>query len=291
MLLESSPLGRLQNSVNNIRTEFHTPKIFTSTMTPIQYPNRFSVAAGLATLLMSIPLAVAQPAPAPAPAPAPVPPPKPPEWETSASLGLSLTRGNSDTLLFTANILSEKKWEKNEARLGADASYGEDNDVKNSESLHGFGQYNRLFTERAYGYLRLDALHDAVADVDYRLTFSPGAGYYFIKTPTTSLSGEVGPGFIYEKRGDDTRGYPTLRLAERFEHKFNDRVKLWQSLEFLPQVDKLKNYIVNAEVGIDTSLTEKLSLKVFALDTYHSEPAEGRDKNDLKLVTALGYKF
>ncbi len=32
---------------------------------------------------------------------------KPPAWETSASLGLTLTRGNSKTLLATANVLSE----------------------------------------------------------------------------------------------------------------------------------------------------------------------------------------
>src|SRR4051812_30885630 len=58
-------------------------------------------------------------------------------WVTSASLGLSLTRGNSKTLLVAGNILTERKWgDKNELRLGADANYGEDDDVKNSESIH-----------------------------------------------------------------------------------------------------------------------------------------------------------
>ncbi len=212
-------------------------------------------------------------------------------WETTAALGATLTRGNTRTLLVTGNILSEKKWDKNEARLGADATYGEDHDVKNAESIHGFGQYNRLFTDRFYGYARLDALHDDIADVDYRLTLSPGVGYYFIKTPNTSLSGELGPGFIYEKQGGRTHGYPTLRLAERLEHKLNDRVKLWESVEYLPQVDKFSNYIINSEAGIDTAMTKKMSLRVFVVDTYHSEPAPDRQKNDLKLVAALAYKF
>jgi putative salt-induced outer membrane protein YdiY len=227
-----------------------------------------------------------------APAPAPVAPaPDPTLWETTAGLGITLTRGNSKTLLIAGNILSQKKWDQNELRLGADATYGEDRDVKNAESLHAFGQYNRLFSERAYGYIRLDGLHDAVADVEYRLTLSPGVGYYFIKNERTTLSGEVGPGFVYEKQGNDTKGYITLRLAERFEHKLNDRVRIWQSLEFLPQVDNFDNFILNSEAGIATSITKKLSLRVFAQDTYDNEPAPGRDKNDLKLVTGVEYKF
>ncbi len=83
----------------------------------------------------------------------------------------------------------------------------------------------------------------------------------------------------------------TLRLAERFDEKISDRVKLWQMAEILPQVDKWDNYIVNAEAGIETSITRKLSLRTFLQDTYHSRPARGREHNDLKLVTAIAYKF
>ena len=113
--------------------------------------------------------------------------PAKPLWDTSAHVGLTLTRGNSQTLLAAGDIAATRKWDKNEILLGADAVYGENKNVvhrvneKNSESVHGFGQYNRLFTERFYGYLRLEGLHDAIADIDYRLSVSPGVGYYFIK--------------------------------------------------------------------------------------------------------------
>lgn len=224
------------------------------------------------------------------PAPAPVPE-KPPEWETSAAAGFTLTQGNADSVLFTAQVLSQKKWDQNEVRLGADATYGEIEDVKSADAVHGFGQYNRLFTDRAYGYVKLDALHDAIADIEYRIMLSPGAGYYFIKNDTTLLSAEAGPGFIYEKQGDDSRGYLIARLAERLEHKFNENVRLWQTLEFLPQVDDLNNFLINAEIGVEAKLTEKLSVKVFAVDNYDNEPAEGREENDIKLVTALAYTF
>ena len=66
--------------------------------------------------------------------------------------------------------------------------------TKNADMARGFVQYNRLFTERLFGYGRVDALYDDVANIQYRVTLSPGLGYYFIKEPKTELSGEVGPG-------------------------------------------------------------------------------------------------
>lgn len=219
------------------------------------------------------------------------------KWQSSAAAGLTLTRGNSDTLLGTLSIATGKKWDQNEVSLGADGAYGRTKqDGKNNttaESLHGFGQYNRLFTERFYGYGRIEGLHDGVADIKYRITISPGAGYYFIKTKPMELSGEVGPGYVHQKLGHDEQSYATLRVAEKFHYALSDRARLWESAEWLPQVDRFKNYIINAEIGIeaDLSSSQKLSLRTYLDDTYNNVPAAGRQKNDAKLVAAIAYKF
>jgi len=62
-------------------------------------------------------------------------------------------------------------------------------------------------------------------------------------------------------------------------------------LEFLPQVDKFKNYLLNAELGAEAALTKKLSLRSYIQDNYVNIPAQGHLKNDVKLIAALGYKF
>jgi putative salt-induced outer membrane protein YdiY len=212
-------------------------------------------------------------------------------WITSAAFGLSVAKGNTDNMLINGNLLSSKKWDHNEVDLGTDGTYGETDGVRSAGNLHGFGQYNRLFTERFFGLLRVDAVNDSIANVDYRVTVSPGVGYYFIKNTNTFLRGEAGPGFVFERVGGVSDSYVVLRVAERFETKMNDRVKLWQSLEFLPAVDDFSSYVINAEIGIDTSLTKKLSLRTFVQDTYDSTPAGGLKKNDVKLVAAIAYKF
>jgi hypothetical protein len=61
--------------------------------------------------------------------------------------------------------------------------------------------------------------------------------------------------------------------------------------EFLPQIDRWKNYIINAEVGAEASLTKKTALRVVLQDTFDNQPAPGRKKNDLKLVTSVVVKF
>jgi putative salt-induced outer membrane protein YdiY len=217
-------------------------------------------------------------------------PPKNP-WDASATLGVTLTRGNSKTLLISGQVQASKKWDRNEVDLGADGVYGENNSVKNAEAIHGYGQYNRLFSERLFAYFRLEGLHDAIADVDYRLSLSPGAGYYVIKQTNLFLRAEIGPGYVFEKLAGKTHDYATLRLAERGEWKINPRAKIWESVEILPQVDKFENYVINAEIGIDTAITAKLSQVTFLQDTYRSEPAPGRVHNDVKLVAGLKYRF
>lgn len=214
-----------------------------------------------------------------------------PKWERTASVGATLTQGNSDSVLLTAQVLGNRKAEDYELQLGASAAYGEVEDTKNADSLSGFAQYNRLFSERLYAYARVDALHDAIADVDYRFTVGPGVGYYFLKSETTSFSAEAGPSFIVEKVGGETDEYLALRIGEKFEHKFSERARIWQMAEILPQVDDWENFIVNAEIGAEAGLTERLNLRAYVQDTYDNQPAPGRKSNDVKLVSALAYTF
>lgn len=212
-------------------------------------------------------------------------------WESSASAGLTLTRGNSQTLLFTAELLTQKKTPANEFLLGIGGAYGKQKDAETVNNYKAFGQWNHLFSDRAYGYVRAEALRDLVADLDYRLTLGPGVGYYLIKDTNTFLAVEAGAGFETEHLGGKSDSFATLRLAERFEHKLNNHARVWESLEVLPQVDQFDNYVANFEIGLEAALTKSFALKTYLDDTYQNRPAAGKLKNDVKIVAAVSYKF
>lgn len=230
------------------------------------------------------------------------------KWETSAAAGLTLTRGNSETVLGTVSVNSTRKRAHDEVLLGAAGAYGEttiEKDVttpagrritveetdKTAGMVSAFGQYNRSISDLWYAGIRADFLHDAVADLSYRFTLSPLVGYYAIKQPNTTLKFEAGPSGVFERQGGEDNQYAALRLGERFEHKFTPKSRVWQSVDFIPQVDRWHNYLIIFELGAEASLTEKLSLRGVLQDNYDNEPAPGRKCNDVKLITALAYKF
>jgi putative salt-induced outer membrane protein YdiY len=220
-------------------------------------------------------------------------PPPAPRWETTAAAGITLTRGNSKTLLATLGLDTKKKWEKNEAAFGVAGGYGENDGTKNTEFIQGFGQYNRLFTERFYGGLRFGGSYDGIAGLDYRIRITPLAGYYLVKQTNTTLVAEIGPSAVFEKHtGESPDSYLGLRLGERLDHKLSDTTKIWESVDYVPDVKQWsERYVVTAEAGIDTAINKHWSLRVVCQDIYDSQPTPGRQHNDLRLVAGTAYKF
>ncbi|HTY89022.1 MAG TPA: DUF481 domain-containing protein [Candidatus Acidoferrum sp.] len=214
-----------------------------------------------------------------------------PVWESSFAGGFTLTKGNSDTLLTTAAFRTRVKTPVFEFGFGLDGSYGESDSVKNNETLHGITQYNHLFSDHWYGYLNAEGLHDGIADLQYRFTVGPGAGYYFLKRTNVTLAAEFGPSLIFQRLGGTDTTYASLRWAERFEQKLKSGARVWEKAEILPQVNKLENYLVNAEMGAEATLTKSLSLRVTLLDNFVHQPAPDRKNNDVKLISGLVYKF
>ena len=242
---------------------------------------------------MPVPVATAAIAAAVPPTPPAKPslPPKYP-WQNAVSVGLTLTRGNSDTTLFTADYLTQRKTPFDEYKLDLNGSYGDQGSKDTVNNYKADAQWNHLFTKQFYTYGRVDGLRDIISEVDYRANIGPGVGYYMLKDTNLTLAAEGG-GSYEAQRLDDTgdRSFATLRLADRFERRVNDHVRLWENAEILPQVDDFNNYVVNFEAGVEASISKSFSLKTFLDDNYDNDPAPGKLKNDAKIVAALGYKF
>lgn len=235
-------------------------------------------------------------------------------WETSANANLGLSSGNSKNFIVNSGILSVKKWDKNELSANADVNYGQTTTISpnaahtalvesktTTAQSYGAGlQYNRLvWADRGYFLTKADARQDKVAGVDHRFTVAPGFGYYLIREKDLELKAEAGPGFVFEKlKNLPEQNYITLRLAEGLKWNISDRARLFQDLEYLPQVDRFGNYVANASVKVEADITKSLALNITLRDTYRSKPAPYdvlpvafRKKNDLTLTAGVTYKF
>ncbi|HEX7655245.1 MAG TPA: DUF481 domain-containing protein, partial [Verrucomicrobiae bacterium] len=187
----------------------------------------------------------------------------------------------------------ETQWHSqlNECLLGLDGSYGEDTGAKNSELLHLYGQYNHFFSKRFYGFFRLDGLHDGIKDIRYRLTVSPGVGYYVLQQTNLTLATEAGPSMVMDRQGNHTDIYAAARLAERLEYKLTANTRIWESAEILPEIDKPSNFVANGELGMEMNIIKSLNFRVYVQDSFVSHTAPGYKNNDVRLMSGVSYKF
>lgn len=214
--------------------------------------------------------------------------------KTSLNGGLTLTDGNSETMQGNVSLVAEgEKAPLGSMRTGAEFLYGEaktkDGEKENTISnVKVFGNVKKTLTDRTFVYLDADFFHDDIASISYRVTAGPGAGYYFLKSDALKLSVEAGPSYLVEKVDGVDGDHLVLRLADRLEWQCSDTAKMWQSAEFLPQVDDVDNYLLHAEVGAEAAMTSRVSLRLVLQDRYNSRPADGKKHNDLTLIAGVG---
>ncbi len=211
--------------------------------------------------------------------------------ENSIALGVTLTDGNSDTLLGTASLLHDRKRDGYALRLGVDGAYAETKDETTTENVKGAAEYRHLLSERAYLLGSLTALYDSIADVDYRVIAGVGPGCYLMKDKEASLAVDAGPAFITEKVGGETGDEWALRVGQRYDRQLSATAKVWQALEYLPLFDDFDDYLLNAEVGIEAAVNSTLSLRLVVKNAYDSTPAADREKSDTTVIGALAYQL
>lgn len=218
-------------------------------------------------------------------------PRKPAVWERELSVGLNISRGNTEQDEGEAALRIKREDEISKLEVGAEAAYGETDTETTKERAKAAVQYDQQFGPRPYGSMRISIEHDAVADLDYRLIVGPAVGYYLVKKEEEHLSAEVGPSYVRELVESDLNDYYALRLAERFEQKWGEDAKLWQVAEYLPDLQANGKYLVRAELGLEAKVKGGFRLRTMLETKHDSRPAEDKKKDDTTLKTAIVYKF
>lgn len=213
-------------------------------------------------------------------------------FKHTLSLGANLTDGNSETLTANAAWLSEgEKDQLGSVRLGLEGNYGEtttdDVDEVTVENAKAFANAKKTLSEKAFVYTDASVTYDDIAAVDYRAILSIGPGVYLMKDDRASLFVEAGPAYVWEDVGGVSDDYLSLRVAQRYDRALSETAKVWQSLEYIPEVDEFDSYLLNTEIGIEAAVNARLSLRLVAQSKYNSTPAEGFEKNDLSLIAGL----
>lgn len=208
--------------------------------------------------------------------------------------GLDLNEGNTENLGFNLGLNASGEFAPGQEIIAAiDGIYAESTldglDSTTAEQVTGDFQYNNSnwVGEPWYAGLGANALYDAIAEVDYRVNVYPTLGRYLHKDDVWDLAVEAGPGYLVEKVADIENDGVTLRFAERYNRAISDTSKIFQSLEYIPEVEDFEDFLLNFNIGIETEIAGGYSVRVALKDRYDNTPAEGFDENDLNLVVGI----
>jgi putative salt-induced outer membrane protein YdiY len=246
----------------------------------------------------------ASPAPGAPPQPVPITDiavinPPLPAWKGALSLNGLLTTGNSQTeqLGFLAN--AAKRWPRDRLTLGAEYSYGRQEDPDTGEKsttinyAMALAKYDHFFTKKFYGYLNFKAEHDEVAELEVRLAPGVGVGYQWYEGPKFNLLTETGVSWVYENfKHAPSHEFVAARLAYAVDWTPIDPLYLYHKLEYLPAFeDPGGDYLLNADAGVRLGVWKALFAEFRYELRYDSRPAPGRDTTDQRFILGAGWSF
>lgn len=212
-------------------------------------------------------------------------------WENTFSFGYNKTNGNSDTSLLNTKIMSLYDQDKDQITLSGEYNFGDTDNETNVDYTKGLAEYKKIMTDLLYRGIGATYLRDGIADVKYRAIINPAIGYYFYKTDLGFFNVEAGPSYLFEEVGGISDDYLAPRIGDRLEYQITDTAKIFQLADVILSAEDSSNYLIQSEAGIETAISEGLSLIFKVRDNYDNRPAAGNKKNDIALMTAIGVDF
>lgn len=225
--------------------------------------------------------------------------PDKPHWKGTLGAGATLVRGNTKSATASVNAEAARRTENGRTSLGAgyyfanqrDNSTRADSTIADNWFLK--GQYDHFFSKSFYGYGALRYEKDRIANLDIRLTPGMGLGYQWIETDDLNFSTEAGGTWVYERytEPDETRTYMAGRLAYHLDKNFNEHVKGFHNVEYIPSFERAESFLVNADIGLRAAVTARMAIEVKSQIAYNSQPSEDRENKDLRHILGVAWTF
>lgn len=214
-------------------------------------------------------------------------------WNDEAELSFVDTGGNTEvTTLAAKNLLKVPIAEKITGSWKLHALYGKSDGVKNAESYSTELRVDYAQTDRLFYFVSAGWLQDKFSGIENRYVYGVGSGYKILDGPKHFLVGEIGLTYTTEDYTDDSSAdYLGGRLFGQYDYKFNEANKFVQSIEFLPEFDDTKNWLLNSETALIAAMSSHFSMKTGLTLKYDNQPTPGLDKTDRIVSVALVANF
>jgi len=213
----------------------------------------------------------------------------------TANVGVTFTEGNSNTDQINVGFDVQKVTEDAELSLTSFYNYGRSTKTREGEEVNvtnlnkGKAELkgSHVISEDMYAYISLSIEKDDIAGIERRVAAGPGLGHYFRRDDIMTFSVEGGGVWVFEERDDSSDDYAALRIAQNLKWKLSEGAEIRQEIELIADIEEEENYFINAKLLAEATLTASLGLRVEVRDNYNNLPGEGKEQNDVTILSGV----
>jgi len=228
-------------------------------------------------------------------------------WSALLDTGLSLTRGNSESLTYNLNGKAARVTDRDKISVYTTVIYATSTidgiSAATANAIRGGVRGDLNISDKFFVFGFTDQEFDQFQDLDLRSVVGGGFGYHVLKTKNTTF--DVFGGGTYDSdffgavtatatkpaSPSVTRKIGEALAGETFNTKLNNRTTITQQFSFYPDLSDTGQYRLQWDSTGATKLKNWLSWQVTLSDRFLSNPLPGFKKNDLLLSTGLRFNF
>ncbi len=234
-------------------------------------------------------------------------------WNGGANVGLSLTRGNSETTNLALAFNAARPTLKDKISIYT-TSVDTTNELATPTTVARLItagiRYERNFNPRVFGFVSADFMSNALQELDLRQVYGGGLGYHAIKSDKTTLDFFAGLNYTHETYSNGalvtpvtvpptytsygvTNRYAAVTLGEELTQKAGKSTAITESFYFFPDLTDsyTGQYRGTFSFGTVTKISKWLGWQNQFGDIYVSNPPVGTKQNDIILTTGLNVTF
>ena len=231
--------------------------------------------------------------------------------ELQLSAGGLASAGNSRSIAATSAGKFRLRRESNQVGAAVAANFARSAAKRGDalettvENFQGKLRYDRFLAGSLAVFGAVSARHDRFQGLALRLNFDPGVEYYFVDEEKEQLSAEVGYDLQYDVRtneviaaaaatGTDLGKHDTRHSTRAFvgyANHVNQAVTLATGLEYLQGLDNAKNYRLNWDGSVASSVGNGFSIATTVTVRYDHNPLPNIEKTDVITSLSLVYQL
>lgn len=214
------------------------------------------------------------------------------DWEVRSDISVNVASGNTQTNNGRFYAMGRIKLgeHRHKLELTRDGAQAEGETTKDQTDVY----YEDLWTFRDDWFMRgsISWTRDPIRDLDSRSQFYVGPGFHFWDDSKRTLNLSLGPNLLVEQIGEESEQSVSVQTVFRYEQRFlDDDLVLFQQTDLQRVVSGRDNKILNTSTGLRWELPRDIYVNLQVDFDYESNPAEGREKEDVTYLVGVGIEL